>query len=65
MCEEDVPTLEDLVLEPVRGYQRHLTSRMKANTAHRVLDGLTPYEWARVTSAGSRGASGWLTAIRP
>ena len=62
-CEEDVPTLEDLVLEPVRGYQRHLTSRMKANTVHRVLDGLTPYEWARVTSAGSRGASGWLTAI--
>ena len=39
-----------------------ISPRMKANTVHRVLDGLTPYEWARVTSAGSRGASGWLMA---
>jgi hypothetical protein len=58
-----VPSLEDLILEPVRGYQRHLTSSMKAGMVQCVLDNLAPYEWARVTSAGSRGASGWLTAI--
>jgi hypothetical protein len=28
---QDVPTLQDLVLEPVRGYQRHLTLSMKAS----------------------------------
>jgi hypothetical protein len=58
-----MPSLEDFILELVRGYQRRLTSSIKAAMAQRVLDSLTSYEWARVTSAGSREASGWLTAI--
>jgi hypothetical protein len=31
-----MPSLEDFILEPVRGYQRRLTSSIKAAMAQRV-----------------------------
>ena len=62
-CEEEVPSLADFTLEPIHAYQRKLTSSMKTVLVEEYLSNLSPYDWARITSAGSPGASNWLTAV--
>ena len=36
---------------------------MKTVLVEEYLSNLSPYDWARITSAGSSGASNWLTAV--
>ena len=62
-CEEEVPSLADFTLEPIHAYQRKLTSSVKTVLVEEYLSNLSPYDWARITSAGSPGASNWLTAV--
>ena len=63
-CEEEVPSLADFTLEPIHAYQRKLTPSVKTVLVEEYLSNLSPYDWwARITSAGSSGASNWLTAV--
>ena len=59
---ETVPSLSDLQAAPIKSYQSKLTERLKADSIDTFLESLSPYDVARVTSAGAAGASSWMTS---
>ena len=59
----DIPFFPELVEAPVPQFQRKISQSISEYQTAEFLESLSPYESARVTSAGSVGASAWLTSF--